>query len=67
MRKAERSLAAIQACRDDELAQMRRDMVDNRHGFADKCRGFVFKHKACRTPERLVAPWARTKQAQAVE
>ncbi|SFB03197.1 Formyl transferase [Pseudomonas sp. NFIX10] len=66
-RKAERSLSAIQACRDDELAQMRRDMADDRHSFADKCRRFVFKHKACGTPERLVAPWARTKQAQAVQ
>lgn len=66
-RKAERSLPAIQACRDGELKEMRHDMVDNRHGFAEKCRHFVFKHKACRTPERLVAPWARVAQVEAVQ
>jgi len=67
VRKAERSLSAIQACRDGELAQMRRDMVDNRHGFAEKCHRFVFKHRACRTPQRLVAPWARAERVQPVQ
>lgn len=65
IRKAERSLPTIQACRHGELNEMRRDMVDNRHGFAEKCRHFVFKHKACRTPERLIAPWARQAEAEA--
>lgn len=66
-RKAERSLSAIQACRDGELQHMQRDMVENRHGFAEKCRNFVFKRKACRTPERLVAPWARMTETEAVQ
>lgn len=67
VRKAERNLPAIQACRADELKQMQRDMVDNRRGFAEKCRHFVFKRKACRTPERLIAPWARIAEAEAVQ
>ncbi|SFX09750.1 MULTISPECIES: hydrogenase maturation protein [unclassified Pseudomonas] len=65
VRKAERSLPAIQACRDGELKEMHRDMVGNRRGFAEKCRHFVFKRKACGTPERLVAPWARATEAEA--
>lgn len=32
--------------------------VHNRQQFAEKCRNFVFKRKTCKTPQRLIAPWA---------
>jgi putative two-component system hydrogenase maturation factor HypX/HoxX len=49
----------MQHCRNAELAEMELDMVHNRNQFAEKCRHFVFKRKACGTPARLVAQWAR--------
>ncbi|MHC8386886.1 hydrogenase maturation protein [Pseudomonas sp. MDT2-39-1] len=49
----------IQHCRNAELEEMELDMVHNRKQFAEKCRHFVFKRKACGTPVRLVAQWAR--------
>ncbi|AUH52662.1 formyl transferase [Chromobacterium sp. ATCC 53434] len=48
----------LEQCRKVELAEMRLDMVENRHGFAERCRDFVLKRPACCTPERLIAPWA---------
>ncbi|MHC8394614.1 hydrogenase maturation protein [Pseudomonas sp. LB3P93] len=49
----------MQHCRNAELQQMELDMVHDRNRFAEKCRDFVFKRKACGTPMRLVAPWAQ--------
>lgn len=57
-RKAGMDLEQVERCRDNELAQMQLDMVQNRQQFAEKCRNFVFKRKACQTPQRLIAPWA---------
>ncbi|AIG01542.1 formyl transferase domain/enoyl-CoA hydratase/isomerase family protein [Pseudomonas fluorescens] len=57
-RKTNLSLEQIERCRANELAQMQLDMVENRQQFAHKCRNFVFKRKACQTPQRLMAPWA---------
>ncbi len=48
----------MQHCRNAELEEMHLDMVQNRKQFAEKCRNFVFKRKACGTPARLVAEWA---------
>ena len=57
-RKATLETQHVERCREQELAQMRLDMVDNRQQFAEKCRNFVFKRKTCQTPQRLIAPWA---------
>ena len=57
-RKATLDTQQVERCREQELAQMRLDMVDNRQQFAEKCRNFVFKRKTCQTPQRLIAPWA---------
>ncbi|MCF8997362.1 formyl transferase, partial [Pseudomonas carnis] len=57
-RKAMLDTHQVERCREQELAQMRLDMVENRQQFAEKCRNFVFKRKACQTPQRLIAPWA---------
>ncbi|APC18846.1 formyl transferase [Pseudomonas frederiksbergensis] len=62
-RKASMDLQQIEHCREVELAQMQRDMVHNRQQFAEKCRNFVFKRKTCRTPQRLIAPWALEREA----
>ncbi len=35
----------MEYCRDLELAQMQQDMVQDRNGFAGKCRNFVLKRK----------------------
>ena len=59
-RHRSRDVEDMERCRDEELAQMRLDMVEDRHGFADKCRHFVFKQRTCGTPRRLVAPWANS-------
>jgi putative two-component system hydrogenase maturation factor HypX/HoxX len=48
----------MQHCRNAELEEMHQDMVQNRKQFAEKCRNFVLKRKACGTPQRLVADWA---------
>lgn len=45
-------------CRERELAEMKRDILDNRHRFSQKRGCFVLKQRAKETPERLVAPWA---------
>jgi putative two-component system hydrogenase maturation factor HypX/HoxX len=57
-RKATLDTQQIERCREQELAQMRLDMVENRQQFAEKCRNFVFKRKTCQSPQRLIAPWA---------
>ncbi|WP_248767064.1 hydrogenase maturation protein [Pseudomonas sp. MWU12-2345] len=59
-RRRARDVEDMERCRDEELAQMRLDMVEDRNGFAEKCRHFVFKHRTCGTPRRLVAPWANS-------
>jgi putative two-component system hydrogenase maturation factor HypX/HoxX len=58
-RKLESDAQLMQHCRNAELEQMHEDMVLNRNGFAQKCAGFVFKRKACCTPQRLIEGWAR--------
>lgn len=66
-RKSNMDLAQIERCRENELAQMRLDMVENRQQFAEKCRNFVFKRKTCQTPQRLQAPWALAPRATLVD
>lgn len=66
-RKSNMNLAQIERCRENELAQMRLDMVENRQQFAEKCRNFVFKRKTCQTPQRLQAPWALVPRATLVD
>lgn len=66
-RKSNMNLAQIERCRENELAQMRLDMVENRQQFAEKCRNFVFKRKTCQTPQRLQAPWALAPRATLVD
>lgn len=60
-RKAELDLERMERCRQTELLEMRQDMMENRGQFLEKCRNFVFKRKACGTPQRLVADWAQTR------
>ncbi|MBS6084980.1 MAG: formyl transferase, partial [Pseudomonas fluorescens] len=62
-RKATLDTQQVERCREQELAQMRFDMVGNRQQFAEKCRNFVFKRKTCQTPQRLIAPWALSYEA----
>ncbi|OIN45901.1 hydrogenase maturation protein [Pseudomonas costantinii] len=57
-RKATIDFKQVEHCRENELVQMQLDMVHNRQQFAEKCRNFVLKRKACQTPQRLMAPWA---------
>ncbi|BBP71332.1 formyl transferase [Pseudomonas sp. Seg1] len=54
----------IQQCRENELQEMQEDMLYNRNGFAEKCRHFVYKRKACGTPARLVEDWARVQEIE---
>jgi putative two-component system hydrogenase maturation factor HypX/HoxX len=54
----------MQHCRNAELEEMQLDMVQNRKQFAEKCRNFVFKRKACGTPQRLVAQWAVVREVE---
>ncbi|UWF46996.1 hydrogenase maturation protein [Pseudomonas sp. N3-W] len=61
-RKLLRDDQLMQHCRNAELQAMEQDMVHNRKQFAEKCRNFVFKRKACGTPQRLVADWARVQE-----
>jgi putative two-component system hydrogenase maturation factor HypX/HoxX len=63
-RKSQFDTQLAQHCRDAELAEMQLDMVQNRKQFAEKCRNFVFKRKACGTPQRLVAQWAMVKEVE---
>ncbi|WP_282410661.1 hydrogenase maturation protein [Pseudomonas sp. PS02303] len=58
-RKSRLDTQLMQHCRNAELAAMELDMVHDRKQFAEKCRHFVFKRKACGTPVRLVAQWTR--------
>lgn len=62
-RKATLDIQEIERCREHELAQMQLDMVHNRQQFAEKCSNFVFKRKNCQSPQRLMAPWALTREA----
>ncbi|WP_248730416.1 hydrogenase maturation protein [Pseudomonas sp. MWU13-2517] len=62
-RKAAMDFEQIELCRHHELAQMELDMVHNRQQFAQKCSNFVFKRKSCQTPQRLIAPWAVTRES----
>ncbi|SDR83279.1 hydrogenase maturation protein [Pseudomonas prosekii] len=57
----------IAQCRAAELAQMQLDMVQNRNQFAEKCRNFVYKRKACGTPQRLIADWAQLLETELTE
>ncbi|RBL72580.1 formyl transferase [Pseudomonas sp. MWU13-2625] len=54
----------IQQCRENELQEMQEDMLYNRNQFAEKCRHFVYKRKACGTPARLVEDWARVRKVE---
>lgn len=54
----------IDQCRETELQEMQEDMLYNRNQFAEKCRHFVYKRKACGTPARLVADWARVQEVE---
>lgn len=54
----------IDQCRETELQEMQEDMLHNRNQFAEKCRHFVYKRKACGTPARLVADWARVQEVE---
>ncbi|GGK51407.1 Methionyl-tRNA formyltransferase [Pseudomonas koreensis] len=54
----------IKQCRDSELQEMQEDMLYNRNQFAEKCSHFVYKRKACGTPARLVADWARVRKVE---
>jgi putative two-component system hydrogenase maturation factor HypX/HoxX len=54
----------MQECRESELQEMQEDMLYNRNQFAEKCRHFVYKRKVCGTPQRLVADWARVREAE---
>lgn len=65
-RKANIDPEHMDRCRQNELAQMEMDMVHNRQQFAEKCRNFVFKRKACQTPQRLMAPWALARKGELV-
>ncbi len=65
-RRRTRNVADMERCRDEELAQMQLDMVQDRHHFAQKCRHFVFKQRVCGTPGRLVAPWANSAEVVSV-
>ncbi|MFL1503126.1 hydrogenase maturation protein [Pseudomonas sp. O64] len=65
-RKATMDLAQIERCRELELVQMQLDMVHNRQQFAEKCRNFVYKRKACQSPQRLMAAWALARETALV-
>ncbi len=63
-RKARVDQMLIQQCRESELQEMQEDMLYNRSGFAEKCANFVYKRKACGTPARLIADWARVHEIE---
>jgi putative two-component system hydrogenase maturation factor HypX/HoxX len=60
-RAADEQRKPLDAHRAEELAEMSRDIFDDRHGFASARRAFVTKQKPDATPPRL----ARHRQAQA--
>lgn len=49
-------------CRKKELEEMKEDMLYDRNSFSVKRNCFVLKKRACNTPDRLIANWARVKQ-----
>jgi putative two-component system hydrogenase maturation factor HypX/HoxX len=63
-RKGRLDTQLMQHCRNAELEEMHLDMVRNHQQFAEKCRNFVFKRKACGTPSRLVAAWAVVREVE---
>ncbi|MCY0107050.1 hydrogenase maturation protein [Pseudomonas monsensis] len=63
-RKLRGDQVLIDQCRETELQEMQEDMLYNRNQFAEKCRHFVYKRKACGTPARLVADWARVQEVE---
>ena len=52
-RAADEQRRPLEAYRIQELAEMSRDIFDDRHGFADARRAFVTKRKALSTPARI--------------
>ena len=52
-RTAAEARKPLEAYRVEELAEMSRDIFDDRHGFADARRAFVTKQKPTTTPARL--------------
>ena len=52
-RAADEQRRPLEAYRVQELAEMSRDIFDDRHGFADARRAFVTKRKALSTPDRI--------------
>jgi putative two-component system protein, hydrogenase maturation factor HypX/HoxX len=60
-RAAAEARKPLEAYRVEELAEMSRDIFDDRHGFADARRAFVTKEKPAATPGRLAThrPLAR--------
>jgi putative two-component system hydrogenase maturation factor HypX/HoxX len=54
-RAADERTRPLDAYRDHELAEMSRDMFDDRHGFAAARRAFVTKQRPARTPPHLLA------------
>jgi putative two-component system hydrogenase maturation factor HypX/HoxX len=54
-RSADESRKPLDAYRSEELAEMSRDMFDDRRGFADARHAFVTKRKPASTPARIAA------------
>jgi putative two-component system hydrogenase maturation factor HypX/HoxX len=54
-RAADESRKPLDAYRAEELAEMSRDIFDDRHGFSDARRAFVTKRKPASTPTRIAA------------
>jgi putative two-component system protein, hydrogenase maturation factor HypX/HoxX len=52
-RAAAEARKPLEAYRVEELAEMSRDIFDDRHRFADTRRAFVTKHKPTTTPAHL--------------
>lgn len=50
---------SAQACRTAELAEMRQDLLEDRNQFSARRTCFVMKKRATKTPDRLVAEWAK--------
>lgn len=50
-----------QKCRENELKEMKEDLLNDRQGFSQKRQNFVFKKPTCKTPERLIAEWTKEK------
>ena len=54
-RAADERRKPLEAYRAEELAEMSRDIFDDRHGFAAARHAFVTKQKPSATPTRLAA------------